>query len=98
MATLASLDADEVEGDETEAEVPIEVTTLAFGTIKQPLKLSFGLRRHRLRAAPALPGPDQRRRTLPGYQDAGAGSDLAADGQAMAKGPSPAREHPSATP
>ena len=41
MATLDPVKAAEVEGAETEAQVQIEATTLAFGPIKQPLKLTF---------------------------------------------------------
>ncbi len=94
IATLESVDADEVEGDETEAEVPIQATTLAFGMIQQPLKLTFGSDGIAFEPRLLFPGLTNdeelsRKTKMPERAPI-----LAADGQAMAEGPSLAREHP----
>lgn len=93
-ATLQSLEASDPEGDETNAEVPVKATTLAFGTIEKPLDFTFGSDGIAWQNSLLFPGLElneelTRETKLP--QRAGI---LAEDGQKMAAGPADAREYP----
>ena len=94
MATLESVAADEVSGDETEATIPVKARTLAFGTVTQPLKISFGsdgIAFERRLLFPGLTNDQELSRETKMPERA---SILADDGQVLAEGPSLAREHP----
>lgn len=94
IATMRALEHDDAEGDETNAEVPMKVQTLAFGTIEQPLKFTFGSDGIAWQNNLLFPGLElneelTRETELP--QRAGILTD---NGQAMVKGPADAREYP----
>lgn len=94
MATLQGLEYDDVEGDETNAEVPVRAQTLAFGTIEQPLRFTFGSDGIAWQNSLLFPGlmPDEelaRTTTLPNRARI-----LTDDGQVMVQGPADAREYP----
>ncbi|MBK5109792.1 MAG: hypothetical protein JJE10_00325 [Thermoleophilia bacterium] len=94
MATMTSLTGGEAGGDETEAEVPVKVRTRAFGTVVSPMNFSFGEDGIAWQDSLLFPGlkPDEelsRKTEMPRRAPI-----LAADGRAMAEGPSLAREHP----
>ena len=93
-ATIQSIDHDDADGDETTAEIPMTVNTLAFGVIEQPLEVTFGSDGIAWRNNLLFPGlklnEDLTRTTkLPTRAKI-----LADDGQVMAEGPVDAREHP----
>ncbi|MCB0860121.1 MAG: hypothetical protein KDB54_05645 [Solirubrobacterales bacterium] len=93
-ATIRSIEHDEAGGDETTAEVPMTVSTLAFGTIEQPLEVTFGsdgIAWQNNLLFPGLKLNEELTRTtkLPTRAKI-----LADDGQVMAEGPVDAREHP----
>ena len=90
----SSIEQSDAEGGETNAEIPMEVDTLAFGTIDQSLKVTFGSGRNRLAEQPALPRARTERRADQGRKLPGRAKILAEDGQVMAEGPVDAREHP----
>jgi len=93
-ATLQTIEADEAEGDETVAQVPVTATTLAFGAIKQKMDFTFGSDGIAFRNDLLFPGLEEdeelsRKTELPTRAPI-----LARDGQVMVKGPSLAREYP----
>lgn len=93
-ATLEGIEGGEAEGDETNAEVPVTADTLAFGTIEQPLKFTFGSDGIAWQNSLLFPGlelNEELTRTTELPVRAGI---LADDGQPMAKGPVDAREYP----
>ncbi len=94
MATLQSLDPDEAEGDETNAEVPITVETLAFGEIRQPLEFTFGSDGIAFQNNLLFPGLGLDQELTRSTKLPPRAPILASNGEAMAKGPSLAREHP----
>ena len=94
MATMTSLSGGEAGGDETEAEIPVTVETRAFGTVVQPLRLTFGEDGVAWQNSLLFPGLELdeelgRKTELPPRAPI-----LAADGRPMAKGPSLARSYP----
>ncbi|MBK5231823.1 MAG: hypothetical protein JJE13_02425 [Thermoleophilia bacterium] len=94
MATLKSLDPDGAEGDETNAEVPITAETLAFGEIKQPLDFTFGSDGIAFQNNLLFPGLKLDQELARTTKLPPRASILASNGEAMAEGPSLAREHP----
>ena len=93
-ATMRALEHGEAKGDETNAEVPVTVETLAFGTIEQPLEFTFGSDGIAWRNNLLFPGlklDEKLTRDTELPQRAGI---LADNGQAMVKGPADAREFP----
>lgn len=94
MGTLVTVEADEAEGDETTAEVPVTATTRAFGQIEQTMEFTFGSDGIAFRNDLLFPGLEideelSRKTELPTRAPI-----LARDGQVMSKGPSLAREYP----
>ncbi len=94
MATMTSLEGGEAGGDESNAEIPVTVATRAFGTVIQPLEFTFGEDGIAWQNSLLFPGLklDEtlgRKTRLPRRA-----SILAADGKAMAAGPSLARSYP----
>ncbi|MBN8870365.1 MAG: hypothetical protein J0H66_10840 [Solirubrobacterales bacterium] len=93
-ATLQSLDHDDAKGDETNAEVPVEAKTLAFGTIDQPLKFTFGSDGIAWQNSLLFPGLELNEELTRTIKLPTRAKILAKDGQVMAEGPVDAREHP----
>ncbi|MBN8866829.1 MAG: hypothetical protein J0H98_04695 [Solirubrobacterales bacterium] len=94
QSTLQSLDPEDAEGDETNAEVPVKAATLAFGTIEQPLKFTFGSDGIAWQNSLLFPGLNldeelSRTTKLPARA-----AILTDKGKPMAKGPADSREHP----
>jgi peptidoglycan glycosyltransferase len=94
MATLQSLDPDDADGDETNAEVPIKATTLAFGTIEEPLDFTFGSDGIAWQNNLLFPGLEVDEELTRETKLPPRAAILASNGEAMAEGPSLAREHP----
>ncbi len=94
LATLQSLDPDEAEGDETNAEVPVTAETLAFGTIEQPLDFTFGSDGIAFRNNLLFPGLELDQELTRTTKLPPRAAILASNGEPMAEGPSLAREHP----
>lgn len=94
MATLRSLDPDEAEGDETNAEVPVTAETLAFGTIEQPLDFTFGSDGIAFQNNLLFPGLKLDQELTRTTRLPPRASILASNGEPMAEGPSLARQHP----
>lgn len=95
IATLKSVAPDgDAEGDETEVRLPVAASTRAFGTVRQPLRFTFGsdgIAWENSLLFPGLKLGEELTRTTRMPQRAPI---LADDGQAMAKGPAEAREYP----
>ncbi|MGK2932275.1 MAG: penicillin-binding transpeptidase domain-containing protein [Solirubrobacterales bacterium] len=94
MATLQSLDPDEAEGDETNAEVPVKAETLAFGTIEQPLNFTFGSDGIAFQNDLLFPGLEVDQELTRTTKLPPRAPILASNGEPMAEGPSLAREYP----
>ena len=93
-ATLQGLEHDDAGGDETEATVPMKVDTLAFGTIEQPLKVTFGSDGIAWQNNLLFPGLELGEELTRTTELPGRAKILAEDGQVMAEGPVDAREYP----
>lgn len=95
IATLTGLEQDgDAEGDESEVRLPVAASTRAFGTVRQPLRFTFGsdgIAWENSLLFPGLELDEELTRTTRLPQRAPI---LADDGQAMARGPVEAREHP----
>ena len=94
VATLQGIDPGEPEGDESLVEIPVSSSTLAFGTIEQPMKFTFGEDGIAWQSGLLFPGLEEgeqldRETRLPRRA-----SILANDGQVMVEGPSLARTYP----
>ncbi len=93
-ATIESIEQSDAEGDETNAEIPMEVDTLAFGTIDQSLKVTFGSDGIAWQNSLLFPGLELNEELTRVTKLPGRAKILAEDGQVMAEGPVDAREHP----
>lgn len=93
-ATTQSIEYDDAEGDETTAEIPMSVKTLAFGTVEQPLKVSFGSDGIAWQNSLLFPGLELGEELTRTTKLPTRAAILTDDGQPMAKGPVDAREHP----
>ncbi len=97
LGTVESIEAEGADGDEEVALVPVTVRTRAFGTIEQPLRVTFGA--DGIAWEPTLlfpglgPGEELARET----EFADRAPILARDGQEMVTGPAEAREYPLGT-
>lgn len=95
IATLKGLEQDgDAKGDETEVRLPVAATTRAFGTVRQPLRFTFGsdgIAWENSLLFPGLELNEELTRTTKMPQRAPI---LADNRQPMAKGPAEAREHP----
>ncbi len=94
VATLKGIDPGEPGGDESLVEIPVSTSTLAFGTIEQPMKFTFGEDGIAWQSGLLFPGLEEgeqldRETRLPRRA-----SILANDGQVMVEGPSLARTYP----
>lgn len=94
MATMTSLTAGEAGGDESNAEIPVTVQTRAFGTVIQPLEFTFGEDGVAWQNSLLFPGLKLDERLARKTRLPRRASILAADGKAMAAGPSLARSYP----
>ncbi|HMT05245.1 MAG TPA: penicillin-binding transpeptidase domain-containing protein [Solirubrobacterales bacterium] len=94
IATLQTMEIKEPEGDETNAEVPVTVETLAFGTIEQPLKFTFGSDGIAWQNNLLFPGLELNEELTRTTELPTRAAILAGDGQTMAEGPVDSREHP----
>ena len=94
MATLQSLDPSDAEGDETNAEVPVKATTLAFGVIEKPVKFTFGSDGIAWQNNLLFPGLELNEELTRTTELPNRAKILADDGQVMAEGPVDAREFP----
>lgn len=93
-ATLLGLEGDDAEGDEQNAEVPIEAKTRAFGTINQSLKFTFGSDGIAWQNSLLFPGLELDEELTRVTRLPARAPILAENGKAMATGPAEAREHP----
>ena len=93
-ATMTSLTGTEAGGDESEAEVPVTVRTRAFGKVVRPLTLTFGEDGITWKSSLLFPGLRPGEELTRDTELPRRASILAADGQAMAEGPSLARAYP----
>lgn len=93
-ATLESMESDEAEGDETNAEVPVRATTLAFGEIEQPVRFTFGSDGIAWQNSLLFPGLELDEELTRTTELPNRAKILADDGQVMAEGPADAREYP----
>jgi cell division protein FtsI/penicillin-binding protein 2 len=93
-ATIQSIEHDDAGGDETTAEVPMTVDTLAFGTIEQPLEVTFGSDGIAWQNNLLFPGLKLNEELTRQTKLPTRAKILADDGQVMAEGPVDAREHP----
>ncbi len=93
-ATLKTIEHSDAEGDETNAEVPVKAHTLAFGTIEQPLKFTFGSDGIAWQNSLLFPGLELNEELTRTTKMPNRAKILALDGQVMAEGPVDAREHP----
>lgn len=94
VATLQGIEPGEAGGDETEVEIPVASSTLAFGTVNQQMKFTFGEDGIAWQSGLLFPGLEEgeeldRKTSLPRRA-----SILARDGQVMVEGPSLARSYP----
>lgn len=94
IATLESLDPGDAEGDETNAEVPIKVDTLAFGEFEQPLRFTFGSDGIAWQNSLLFPGLELGEELTRTTRLPVRAKILAHDGQVMAEGEVDSREHP----
>lgn len=94
QATLEGIEFDEAEGDETDAEVPVRADTLAFGTIAQPLKFTFGSDGIAWQNSLLFPGLELDEELTRTTEMPNRAKILADDGQVMVEGPADAREYP----
>lgn len=94
-ATLVSLSGDgDAEGDETEVRLPVAVNTRAFGTVKQPLRFTFGSDGIAWENSLLFPGLKLGEELTRNTRMPRRAPILAMNGKAMASGPAEAREHP----
>ncbi|MDQ2623470.1 MAG: penicillin-binding transpeptidase domain-containing protein [Actinomycetota bacterium] len=95
IATLKAVEQDgDADGDESEVRLPVAAATRAFGTVKQPLRFTFGsdgIAWENSLLFPGLELNEELTRTTRMPQRAPI---LADNRQAMAKGPAEAREYP----
>ncbi len=94
LATLQGIVPAEAGGDEGQVEIPVTSSTLAFGSINQPMKFTFGSDGIAWQSGLLFPGLEEgeqldRKTRLPRRA-----SILANDGQVMVEGPSLARSYP----
>jgi cell division protein FtsI/penicillin-binding protein 2 len=93
-ATTQSIDHDSPGGDETTVEVPMKVDTLAFGTVEQKLKVTFGSDGIAWQNSLLFPGLELDEELTRTTKLPTRAAILTAKGQPMAKGPVDSREHP----
>lgn len=93
-ATLRGIEFDDAEGDETNAQIPMKVDTLAFGTIEKPLKFTFGSDGIAWQNSLLFPGLNLDEELTRTTELPNRAKILADDGQVMVEGPADAREYP----
>lgn len=94
-ATMVSLSADgDAEGDETEVRLPVAVVTRAFGTVRQPLRFTFGSDGIAWENSLLFPGLRLGEELTRNTRMPRRAPILAMNGEKMASGPAEAREHP----
>lgn len=93
-ATLQSIEAADAEGDETNAEVPVTASTLAFGIVEQPLRFTFGSDGIAWQNSLLFPGLELDEELTRTTRMPNRAPILADNGQPMVKGPADAREYP----
>ncbi|MCO5315893.1 MAG: penicillin-binding transpeptidase domain-containing protein [Solirubrobacterales bacterium] len=95
IATMTSVAGDgDAEGDESEVRLPAAADTRAFGTVKQPLRFSFGSDGIAWENSLLFPGLKLGEELTRDTVMPGRTAILTRGGQPMAKGPAEAREHP----
>lgn len=93
-ATIESIEHDDAGGDETTVEVPMKVDTLAFGTVSQSLKVTFGSDGIAWQNNLLFPGLELGEELTRTTKLPTRAAILTDKGKPMAKGPVDAREHP----
>lgn len=94
-ATLVSLSGDgDAGGDETEVRLPVAAVTRAFGTVRQPLRFTFGSDGIAWENSLLFPGLKLGEELTRNTRMPRRAPILAMNGKAMASGPVEAREHP----
>ncbi len=93
-STMLTLEGSDAKGDETRAEIPVKVKTRAFGTIEQPLAVTFGSDGIAWQNSLLFPGLELNEELTRTTELPNRAKILAADGQVMAEGPADAREYP----
>jgi cell division protein FtsI/penicillin-binding protein 2 len=94
LATLQEIEPGEPGGDESEVEIPVTASTLAFDRIDQPMKFTFGDDGIAWKEALLFPGLEAGEQLDRAVKLPRRASILARDGQVMAEGPSLARSYP----